>query len=203
MIGIRGRGGFYFYYYYLLFFLKKEKDSHTQVQRILLPPPLLLKLWRSRKTCSDHHLPSIMVAELHSSISKEPEKIQENTIPVTRCLTRALQSNASDPGLLSCQNNKGGKKKSAEAKGRPWMLLCLYHLQDHRRMLREREDEPGSAPAQSVPPAPHLLTCALAPDTPPGEHTNLFPFFFFLNFIFPSPPPPATFTKSITPLRTS
>lgn len=112
LIGIRGRGGFYFYYYYLLFFLKKEKDSHTQVQRILLPPPLLLKLWRSRKTCSDHHLPSIMVAELHSSISKEPEKIQENTIPVTRCLTRALQSNASDPGLLSCQNNKGEKKKA-------------------------------------------------------------------------------------------
>lgn len=93
------------------------------------------------------------------------------------------------PGSLRWEDNAEKKPPgSGEAKGRPWMLLCLHHLQDHRRMLREREDEPRSAPAQPIAPAPHLFTCALAPDThnrappTPGTHQPI--------SHFPHTPPP-------------
>lgn len=95
------------------------------------------------------------------------------------------------PDLYSCQSNidRGGRRgeKSAKAKDRPWMLLCLYHLEDHRRMLREKGRESecrlSSHACQYLSQSLQLCTLShgsllASPDTIPLENTRTyFPFF--------------------------
>lgn len=76
------------------------------------------------------------------------------------------------------------------------MLLCLYHLQDGIAEDARRKGGRGGLASR-----PALLTCALAPDTPPGNTPTYFPDFFFPPFS--TLPTTATFPKSRTPVRTS
>lgn len=63
------------------------------------------------------------------------------------------------------------------------MLLCLYHLQDGIAEDARRKGGRGGLASR-----PALLTCALAPDTPPGNTPTYFPgFFFFFSPLFHPP----------------
>lgn len=96
-----------------------------------------------------------MVAELHSLISKESEKTQEDTIPCpSQVLTTLLP-----PRDLLCPLPKP-KETRVNPKDRPWMLLVLLHLQAPRKMLREkgREQQAGRAAPPALPrPIPSAL----------------------------------------------
>jgi len=73
-----------------------------------------------------------MVAELHSLISKESEKIQEDRIPgPSQVLATPLPRGRLCPLLKP-------NETSVNPKDRPWMLLVPLHLQAPRKMLREK-----------------------------------------------------------------
>lgn len=133
-----------------------------------------------------------MVAELHSLISKESEKILEDTIPgPSEILPTPLPLLPGDrlyPWLLK-------PKTSVNLKDRPWMQLVLLHLRLPGRCCERKGEE---QPADEL----HRLRCLgqslqlwtashgsqpASPDTIPAESTqNLFPVPILL-----TPPAPA------------
>ena len=139
-----------------------------------------------------------MVAELHSLISKESEKPQEDTIPGLSLSPRNAAAERSDVSLLK------PKETSVNPKDRPWMLLALLHLQAPRKMLREKGRGAASRPsctacAASANPfssgprhmvaSPHLLT-----QYPGRAHRTYFP------SPFPSTPIPSGLSPIAQPL---
>lgn len=188
---IRGRGGFHFITIIIIIILGgfDRKRIHTR---------------RFSASSFPHGFENSSDPERHAQIITYLPSWWQNCIPqFPRSLKkyRRIRSQLPDaerepfhqtpPIPLSCRDNEEGKNPSAEAKGRPWMLLCLYHLQEHRRMLREREDEPGSGAASPSRPAPPHMRARSR--HPPREHTNLFPIFS------PFPPLPFHFHQKHNP----
>lgn len=129
------------------------------------PPPRA-----RRRTLPAHHPPSIMVAESHSSISKEPGK---NTGERGARSARPQREDGEDEEEDDEEEEPGMARLGA---GHGCCRACITSRMAPRRMLGEREDAAGS-----VPPAPRSSHARSLP-THPRERSNLFPRFFFFFF---------------------